>query len=286
MVLDILYSGMIEEQASVEEHRSGERSVASRSPCDAQEQTSVVAEVVPPPSVCSTADGPPRRTSPLPGRHPPPTRTPVPPDGERWLYDSDWRNPCRLQLESWLPPTDIFSIQGQTDPERIVRWWAPDEVPVSFVGSPVYTALWWHQRMCLRLPDGVASGRENAILTPRLETPDRTGHSAVWRARRSRRAPCPSAPAQHSLPSRPGTKPSVMLADSCPIHVHQPLPWSDGTMPATRWFYCWTAVWVPPVCGWDVLVKWCAGVSDISMHTGRGNPGVDVSPDRCSRLCG
>ena len=90
MVRNILYSGMIEDQVSVE------RSVASLSPCDAQEQTSVAApetEVVPPPSVCSTADGPPRRTSPLPGRHPPPTRTPVPPDGERWLYDSDWRNP-------------------------------------------------------------------------------------------------------------------------------------------------------------------------------------------------
>ena len=97
MMRDILYSGMIEDQASVEERRSGERSVASRSPCDAQEQTSVAApetEVVPPPSVCFTADGPPRRTSPPPGRHPPPT------DGERWLYDSDWRNPYRLQLGS------------------------------------------------------------------------------------------------------------------------------------------------------------------------------------------
>ena len=78
--------------------------------------------------------------------------------------------------------------------------------------------------MCLRLPDGVASGHENVILTPKLETPDRTGHSAVLRARRSRRAPGPSAPAQHSLPSRPGTKPSVVLADSCPIHAHQLLP--------------------------------------------------------------
>ena len=75
------YSGMIEDPASVEERRSVARSVASRSPCDAQERTSVAApvtEVVPPPSVCSTADGPPRRTSPPPSRHPPLTRTPVP----------------------------------------------------------------------------------------------------------------------------------------------------------------------------------------------------------------
>ena len=103
MVHDILYSGMIADQASVEERQNGERSVASRSPCDAQEQTSVVApetEVVPPPSACSTADGPPRRTSPPPGRRLPPMRTPVPPDGERWLYDSDWRNPYKLQLGS------------------------------------------------------------------------------------------------------------------------------------------------------------------------------------------
>ena len=78
MERDILYSGAIEDPASVEERQSDERSVASRSPCDEQERTSVatpVTEVVPPPSVCSTADGPPRRTSPPPGRHPPLART-------------------------------------------------------------------------------------------------------------------------------------------------------------------------------------------------------------------
>ena len=99
MERDNPYSGMIEDPASVEERRSVARSVASRSPCDAQERTSVAApvtEVVPPPSVCSTADGPPRRTSPPPGRHPPLTRTPVPPDGGHWLYDSNWRNPYKL----------------------------------------------------------------------------------------------------------------------------------------------------------------------------------------------
>ena len=103
MVHDILYSGMIADQASVEERQNGERSVASHSPCDKQEQTSVVApetEVVPPPSACSTADGPPRQTSPPPGRRLPLTQTPVPPDGERWLYDPDWRNPYTLQLGS------------------------------------------------------------------------------------------------------------------------------------------------------------------------------------------
>ena len=103
MVRDILYSGMTENSASVEERRSGERSVASHSPCDAQGRTSVAApetEVVPPPSVCSTAVGPPRRTSPPPGRHLPLTRTPVPPDGERWLYDSDWRSPYTPLLGS------------------------------------------------------------------------------------------------------------------------------------------------------------------------------------------
>ena len=103
MERDIPYSGTIEDPASVEERRSVERSVASRSPCDAQERTFVAApvtEVVPPPSVCSTADGPPQRTSPLPGRHPPLMRTPVPPDGGHWLYDSDWRNPYKLLLGS------------------------------------------------------------------------------------------------------------------------------------------------------------------------------------------
>ena len=99
MERDNPYSGMIEDSASVEERRSVARSVASRSPYDAQERTSAAApvtKVVPPPSVCSTADGPPRRTSPPPGRHPPLTRTPVPPDGGHWLYDSDWRNLYKL----------------------------------------------------------------------------------------------------------------------------------------------------------------------------------------------
>ena len=103
MVRDILYSGMTEDPASVEERQSGERSVASHSPCDAQGRTSVAApetEVVPPPSVCSTAVGPPRRTSPPPGRPLPLTQTPVPPDGERWLYDSDWRSPYTPLLGS------------------------------------------------------------------------------------------------------------------------------------------------------------------------------------------
>ena len=103
MVHDILYSGMIADQASVEERQNGGRSVTSHSPCDAQEQTSVVApeiEVVPPPSACSIVDGPPRRTSPPSGRRLPPTQTPVPPDDERWLYDPDWRNLYKLQLGS------------------------------------------------------------------------------------------------------------------------------------------------------------------------------------------
>ena len=103
MVHDILYSWMTADQASVEERQNGERSVASHSPCDSQEQTSVVApeiEVVPPPSACSIADGPPRRTSTPPGRRFPPTQTPVPPDDERWVYDPDWRNPYKLQLGS------------------------------------------------------------------------------------------------------------------------------------------------------------------------------------------
>ena len=115
MVRDNPYSGMIEDQASVEERRSGGRSDASRSPCAAQGQTSVAApetEVVPPPSVCSTADGPPRRTSPLPGRHPPPTRTPVPPDGERWLYDSDcpdYHPQVFFQFRVRLTPNELFA---------------------------------------------------------------------------------------------------------------------------------------------------------------------------------
>ena len=103
MERDNPYSGTIEDSASVEEHQNVARSVSSRIPCDAQERTSVVApvtKVVPPPSVCSTADGPPRRTSPPPGRHPPPARTPAPPDGEHWLYDSNWRNPYKLLLGS------------------------------------------------------------------------------------------------------------------------------------------------------------------------------------------
>ena len=88
---------------SVEECRSVARSVASRSPCDAQERTSVVApatKVVPPPSVCSTAVGPPRRISPPPGRPPLLPRTPAPPDGEHWSYDSNWRSPYRPLLKS------------------------------------------------------------------------------------------------------------------------------------------------------------------------------------------
>ena len=92
---------------SVEERRNVARSVASRSPCDAQERTSVVVpaiEVVPPPSVCSTAVGPPRRTSPPPGRLPPPTRTPAPPDGEHWSYYSNWRSPYSLQFFIFLSP--------------------------------------------------------------------------------------------------------------------------------------------------------------------------------------
>ena len=100
---DNLYLETIEGPVSVEERRSVARSVASRSPCDAQGRTSVVApatKVVPPPSVCSTAVGPPRRTSPPPGRPPPPPRTPAPPDGEHWSYDSSWRSPYRPILKS------------------------------------------------------------------------------------------------------------------------------------------------------------------------------------------
>ena len=33
---------------------------------------------------------------------------------------------------------------------------------------------------------------------------------------------------------------------------------------------------------WRGPAKWCAGVSDISMHTGRGNPGVDLTSARDS----
>ena len=36
---------------------------------------------------------------------------------------------------------------------------------------------------------------------------------------------------------------------------------------------------------WRGPAKWCAGVSDISMHTGRGNPGVDMPLGGCSWLC-
>ena len=87
-----------ESPVSVEERQNVARSVASRSPCDAQERTSVVVpaiEVVLPPSASSTAVGPPRRTSPPPGHLPPPTRTPAPPDGGHWSYYSNWRSPYR-----------------------------------------------------------------------------------------------------------------------------------------------------------------------------------------------
>ena len=103
MVGDIPYSGTTGDPVSVEWRQDVEQSVASHSPCDVRGRTSAVdpeTEVVPPPSVCSTAVGPPRRTSPPPGRHPPVTRTPALPDGERWLYDSDWRNPYTLLLGS------------------------------------------------------------------------------------------------------------------------------------------------------------------------------------------
>ena len=97
------YSGTTGDPMSVEGRPDGEQSVASHSPCDVRGRTSAVdpeTEVVPPPSVCSTAVGPPRRTSPPPGCHLPLTRTPAPPDGERWLYDSDWRNPYTPLLGS------------------------------------------------------------------------------------------------------------------------------------------------------------------------------------------
>ena len=92
-----------ESPVSVEGRRNVARLVASRSPCDEQERTSVVVpvtEVVPPPSACSTAVGPPRRTSPPLGRPPPPTRTPAPPDGEHWSYYSNWRSPYRSLSKS------------------------------------------------------------------------------------------------------------------------------------------------------------------------------------------
>ena len=82
-ILDLVMSG---DPVSGEGRRNGERSVASRIPCDMRGQTFVAApatEVVPPPSVCSTAVGPPWRTSPLPGRRLPLVRTLVPPVGGR-----------------------------------------------------------------------------------------------------------------------------------------------------------------------------------------------------------
>ena len=36
---------------------------------------------------------------------------------------------------------------------------------------------------------------------------------------------------------------------------------------------------------WRGPAKWCVGVSDISMHTGRGNPGVDMLLGGCSWFC-
>ena len=95
---NIPYSETTGDPVSVEERQDGEQSVASHSPCNARGQTSAVVpetEVVLPPSVCSTAVGPPRRTSPLPGRRPPLTRKPAPPDD-----DPDWRNPYTLRLGS------------------------------------------------------------------------------------------------------------------------------------------------------------------------------------------
>ena len=101
MVRDIPYSETTGDPASVEGRQDGEQSVASHNPCNTRGQTSAVlpeTEVVPPPSVCSTAVGPPRRTSPPPGRRPPLTRTPAPSDDEHSLYDPDWRNLYTLQL--------------------------------------------------------------------------------------------------------------------------------------------------------------------------------------------
>ena len=130
MVRDIPYSETTGDPASV--YQDGEQSVASRSPCDARGQTFAVilgTEVVPPPSVCSTAVGPLRRTSPLLGYLPPPPRTPAPPVGERSPYDRGWQNLCtpRSKFEaSYLfvsesPPTDTSLAQDQTDPEQIVH---------------------------------------------------------------------------------------------------------------------------------------------------------------------
>ena len=62
---------MSENPVSVEVRRNGEPAVASRIPCDVRGRTFVAAqvtEVVPLPSVCSTAAGLPQRTSLLPGR--------------------------------------------------------------------------------------------------------------------------------------------------------------------------------------------------------------------------
>ena len=103
MERDNPYSEFGESPVSVEGRRNVVRLVASRSPCDARERTSAVApvtEVVPPPSACSTAVGPPRRTSPLPGRRPPLTRIPVPPDGAHWANCSSWQSPYRLLSKS------------------------------------------------------------------------------------------------------------------------------------------------------------------------------------------
>ena len=85
-ILGLVISG---DPVSGEGCRNGERSVASRIPCDVRGRTFVAApatEMVPPPSVCSTAVGPPRRTSPLPGRRLPLLRTLVPPVGGRSRY--------------------------------------------------------------------------------------------------------------------------------------------------------------------------------------------------------
>ena len=60
MVRDIPYSETTGDPASVEGRQDGEQSVASHNPCDARGQISAVlpeTEVVPPPSVCSTAVG-------------------------------------------------------------------------------------------------------------------------------------------------------------------------------------------------------------------------------------
>ena len=82
-ILDLVISG---DPVSNEGHRNGERSVAFCIPCDVRGRTFAAApatEVVPLPSVCSTAVGPPRRTSHPPGRRLPLVRTLVPPVGGR-----------------------------------------------------------------------------------------------------------------------------------------------------------------------------------------------------------